>query len=114
MLTGPELFAAARDWLEDHADGLSALGIDYEVNDSPGVPERRPIWIVMESADRLSEVILWPYGHAEVQFAATATGMEPNTMHELSTAAEVGAVLESLQAWMVGGSASGPANAGTG
>ncbi|MFF4418383.1 hypothetical protein ACFYY8_38140 [Streptosporangium sp. NPDC001559] len=100
MLTGAELLAELKGWVASRGSDLSAVGLQHELTESPEDRNPQSIWWILESDDRLAEIILWSNGHAELQFAEVASGEISAIMRELATEEDVQDALNSIVEWM--------------
>ena len=95
MLTLPELADAVARWLGEHRAALS--GFTVELTESPDDRDPRSVWLVLESDDKIAELIVWTSGMADLSAADVESGEVVKLHREIDDLAGFPAVLDLLQ-----------------
>lgn len=69
MLREPDLLDAVRAWASERTANLRGHAIKLEISESPEDRDPRSIKLAFEAARKLSEIIIWANGNAELLFA---------------------------------------------
>ena len=95
MLTLPELADAVARWLGEHRAALP--GFTVELTESPADRDPRSVWLVLESDDKIAELIVWTSGMADLSAADVESGEVVKLHREIDDLAGFPAVLDLLQ-----------------
>jgi hypothetical protein len=96
------VLAQLEQWFEEHQEQLSARGLSASLARSPDDGRNKPsLCLNIDSDARLGQLLLWDGGEAEVQIADVASGEVVQQHHDVTSRAELEAVLGSLlnQPW---------------
>ncbi|MFF4986661.1 hypothetical protein ACFY19_05700 [Streptosporangium saharense] len=74
MSVSPSLLRDARDWIDTRLGEIRQNGLLEKVNSSPESRPKQCIWWALEGDERMSEIVLWDTGEAELSFALIETG----------------------------------------
>lgn len=74
MSVGSSLLRDARAWIDAHLGEIRENGLLSEVKTSPKNRPKQSIWWILEGDERMSEIVLWDTGEAELSFALIETG----------------------------------------
>jgi hypothetical protein len=100
QLIGAELLEAAQSWFSTKSSELSQRGISAEFENSLEGRDPESVRLILETGDRLGELIVWANGMVELSFAEIATGVVTPEHRRITSRAELDAALTSLSEWV--------------
>ncbi|GAA2502063.1 MULTISPECIES: hypothetical protein [Actinomycetes] len=74
MSVESSLLREAYEWIDARIGEFHRNGLSVEVHIAPGDREKQSVQWMLESTERIGEIILWESGEAELSFAVIQTG----------------------------------------
>lgn len=100
MSVGSSLFRDARAWIDAHLGEIRENGLLSEVNASPTYWDKQSIWWRLEGDERMSAIILWDTGEAELSFALIETGEVRPEHRDIDGPAALEDALKAVLSWV--------------
>lgn len=100
MSVGSSLLKDAREWIDARLEEIRKVGLLTEVSFAPRDREKQAIQWVLESSERIGEIILWDTGEAELSFASIETGEVRPEHRDIDGAAALEEALSAVFNWV--------------
>lgn len=96
MLNKVDMVAVINAWLVDSGSELSGRDFAVELTESPSGRDPASVWLLLESAEKIVELIAWTNGMVEVKSANVASGEIASTSRELENISQFVNVVRDL------------------
>ncbi|MGS2644637.1 immunity protein TriTu family protein [Streptosporangium sp. LJ11] len=104
MLRGIELLDSVKAWASEKGEILRSNAIDLEINESPENRDPQSIQLIFDAAKKLSEIIVWTDGNAELSFADIDSGQITPEYRNIQSTQDLEAALNVTMGWVRGAS----------
>jgi hypothetical protein len=100
MTPGRNVLSDLRAWLDAHKTSLVGDGYHVEFSESPSDRAKQSVSVVITSARRIGQLVIWDTGEAELSMGDIASAAVVEEHREITSAIGLQDATDTLVAWL--------------